>query len=167
MKSVFNILIIAGIFLISGCKGCSFSKGFSEDLNTKLSANYKGFTVERFALVDANMQPLKDNRVQGNSSFSLVAYNMGNYTLANDRAYPACEMTLNDDAGNTVLHAPDIFADKARDGLSTENGKYVTITATYTIPTEFRGRTLHAIVRITDRKNPENVLLLKDDVIVQ
>ncbi|ANH81965.1 hypothetical protein A8C56_14190 [Niabella ginsenosidivorans] len=153
--------------VLSGCKGCSFSKGFSKDLNTKLSVTYNGFTAERFALVDANMQPLKDNRVQGNSSFSLVAYNIANYTLADNKAYPACEMTLNDDAGKTLLHAPDIFAEKAPDGVSAENGKYVTVTATYTIPAALKGKTLHAIVRVTDRKNPGNVILMKDDVIVQ
>lgn len=166
MKPSFKLAaLVIIIIILSGCKGCSYSKGFSENLNTKLSAKYNGFTVEKFALVDAGLQPLTGNKVQSNSKFSIIAYNIGNYAVVNNKVYPACEVTLTDKSGKQILHVPDIFAEEAKDGVSTQNGKLVTVTATYTIPAELKGQQLHANVHITDKMNSKNEITITDDVV--
>jgi len=146
--------------------GCHFSVGTRKDFNTGLSMSYNGFAVNDVFLANRAGKHLKSNKVAMDSTFSIVAAGVENYTLKDGKAYPGCELMIKDKSGKVVGSSPDVMADLAKNGLAPEGA--TTLFATITLHHPFiSGETYHVSVRFFDKQNAKNEIKADIDVLLQ
>lgn len=163
MKSnVFYAAVFSLAVCLSSCNGCHFSKGFKEDLSTHLSMKYNGLSVSDVYLADDSGRRLTDNHVSYGKHYNIVATSVDGFALMDGKAYPGVELTIKDGQGKTLLHAPDLIAEQAKDGLT---GSINQLYGSFTVGDPMKiGQHYKILVRFFDKQNPGNVINIDDDI---
>lgn len=159
---VFCAFLFFLVMCLISCNGCHFSKGFKEDLSTHLSMKYNGLSVSDVYLADDSDRRLADNHVRLGQHYNIVATSVDGFALMDGKAYPGVELTIKNSQGNTLLHAPDLIADQAKDGLT---GSINQLYGSFTVGDPMKiGQRYKILVRFFDKQNPNNVIEVNDDI---
>lgn len=148
MKDFFYIMAI--LCLIS-CEGGSFSKGIKKDLNTGLTSNYNGLSVDDVYLSDAKGNKLENNKITLGNEIMIIANGVENYKLENGKAYPGCTILLTDKNKNEIINLQDAFSD-LKDGLPPEQATELKAILTTGNPM-MAGEKYQLYVHFYDKKN--------------
>jgi hypothetical protein len=166
MKKTFILNIFAFILAVIILSGCHFSVGSNKDLSTGLSSSYNGFSVKDVFLADTAGKHLSSNKIPINSTFFIIANGIGNYTLKNGKAYPGCEITINDKNGKLMGHLPDAMAEISKDGLEPSVAAALSANVTLSPPLVV-GEPYHVAIRFFDKENEKNKITADVDVVLQ
>ena len=160
---MFNYKNLCNLLPIIILTGCRFSAGVKKDLYTGLTFQYYDCTVNDVQLKDNAGIPLTSNLVHLNSQVEIAATGVGNFQLVNGRAYPGCELTVQDSTGKIIAQAPNVLADASREGIVTNNLLDLSATVSFSEPL-VKGQTYEITARFFDTKKQKREVVTKVDL---
>lgn len=161
-----NTIILVALYC--AFTACNFSKGAKKDLATGLSVTYNGFSIDDAILVNAQNERAKTNEVSIGQTVAIVVQGIEHYEEKDGRVFPILDLTVTNQEGTVVLEGKDILGPE----LQSENGFTLdgasTLRGTITVGDPMQSReNYHAVMRITDKLNPENFINAEVDLVVK
>ena len=158
----FCLLLLSFSAVITSCQ---FSKGVKKDLNTGLSANYNGFTLDDIYLADENGKRLSDNKISMGSKVLIIATGVDYFLEKEGKVFPGCRILLIDKSKKEILDLPDAFADMTN-GTTAAEAKTLQASLNTGDPMLI-GETYHLSVRFYDKNKKENEIVSNVDLVMK